>query len=300
MKRNLNTRAAGDLVSGGVLALGFAVLVGAGCSRSAEPSAAADGQAPGEAAEQPSLALVAGPPAVHGQRFSVGIDLAVPPGWHTYWVNPGETGMAPSFRWTLPDGVRFVGVQYPVPQRFEDEGIVSFGYEGRPRLLAAFEVDAAFGGQSVELALDADWMICKDLCLPVSSRATVLVPVAPEGSAGAADPLRAARSKLPVLAEGWRTSVVRTSAGFRLTVAPPEGLATGASDLTGAHVFATRLGALDAASPALLAQDGAAWSATLVPGPAAPKVGERFDAVVARPGVGNGWMIAASVEGSAP
>ena len=40
-----------------------------------------------------------------GERFTLALRLRLSPGWHTYWLNPGDSGMAPEFRWTLPEGM---------------------------------------------------------------------------------------------------------------------------------------------------------------------------------------------------
>jgi DsbC/DsbD-like thiol-disulfide interchange protein len=37
-----------------------------------------------------------------GTTFTAGIVLTMAPGWHTYWKNPGESGLATSIAWTAP------------------------------------------------------------------------------------------------------------------------------------------------------------------------------------------------------
>jgi len=57
-----------------------------------------------------------------GAPFTLAVELRTRPGWHTYWMNPGDSGLAPALRWQLPDGVRLTGVAFPVPERIEEEG----------------------------------------------------------------------------------------------------------------------------------------------------------------------------------
>ena len=33
-----------------------------------------------------------------------GLHFVLEPGWHTYWVNPGDAGTAPKLTWKLPAG----------------------------------------------------------------------------------------------------------------------------------------------------------------------------------------------------
>ncbi|NCZ97019.1 thiol:disulfide interchange protein, partial [bacterium] len=43
-------------------------------------------------------------PILPGQPFTVGLRFQPKPGWHIYWKNPGDSGMAPSVKWRLPQG----------------------------------------------------------------------------------------------------------------------------------------------------------------------------------------------------
>src|SRR4051812_7106861 len=40
-----------------------------------------------------------------GETIIAGVQLRMPPGWHTYWRNPGAAGGATKIQWTLPQGV---------------------------------------------------------------------------------------------------------------------------------------------------------------------------------------------------
>ena len=35
-------------------------------------------------------------------RFYLGVQLTHKPGWHTYWINPGDSGLPTTLNWTLP------------------------------------------------------------------------------------------------------------------------------------------------------------------------------------------------------
>ena len=41
-----------------------------------------------------------------GKPFHVGLRLQLAQGWHTYWRNPGDAGVAPDLQLSLPDGRR--------------------------------------------------------------------------------------------------------------------------------------------------------------------------------------------------
>ena len=46
------------------------------------------------------------------------IRLKVDPGWHTYWINPGEGGMKLGAEWKLPEGWSAGPLNWPVPIRW--------------------------------------------------------------------------------------------------------------------------------------------------------------------------------------
>jgi len=41
---------------------------------------------------------------VPGTTATVALRLAIEPGWHTYWRNPGESGLPTTLGWRLPQG----------------------------------------------------------------------------------------------------------------------------------------------------------------------------------------------------
>ena len=61
--------------------------------------------------------LVADAPAGVGpaKAVHVGLLLQHQPHWHTYWINPGDSGLATRLEWTLPPGVTAGETQWPIP-----------------------------------------------------------------------------------------------------------------------------------------------------------------------------------------
>src|ERR1700722_3147986 len=65
-----------------------------------------------------------------GKPFWLGVRLTIDPGWHVYWKNPGDAGLATRVKFTLPNGFSAGPLQFPTPHRFDQPGnIVAFGYE---------------------------------------------------------------------------------------------------------------------------------------------------------------------------
>ncbi len=72
-----------------------------------------------------------------GKAFHVGVKLKIAPGWHVYWVNPGDTGIATKINFNLPEGFTAGAVQYPIPERVDvTGGMVSYAYSDEVMLMA--------------------------------------------------------------------------------------------------------------------------------------------------------------------
>jgi DsbC/DsbD-like thiol-disulfide interchange protein len=114
-----------------------------------------------------------------GQAFSLGVHLEMKPGWHIYWHNPGEAGLATSVQLELPEGVTAGPLRWPAPTRFNQPGdILGYGYS-EPVLLGA-EVGlpgTLSGGSSVQVRAKVRWLSCEEVCIPGSATLELSLPV---------------------------------------------------------------------------------------------------------------------------
>jgi len=143
-----------------------------------------------------------------GEPFWVGLRLAMKPGWHTYWENPGDSGLATELAWTLPDGFHAGELVWPYPSRFEHAPYVSYGYVDEIVLLARVEPPSSLEpGADVSLMARADWTVCReDLCTPGGADLQLDLAVAGDGPKPNTlwtQHFAAARGHLPMQVEGW-------------------------------------------------------------------------------------------------
>jgi DsbC/DsbD-like thiol-disulfide interchange protein len=169
--------------------------------------------------------LVAEKDAVQpGQTLLVGFRLEMAPGWHTYWRNPGDAGLATKVRWTLPTGFAAGDLQWPRPRRFKTGPLVSYGYEKDVLLPVEIRVPAAVASSEVQLAAHLSWLECHEECLPGKADLSLRLPVRAAAIPGASAALfAAARRELPRREAGWRISASAGPNALELTVAPPRG-----------------------------------------------------------------------------
>ena len=156
-----------------------------------------------------------------GTDDPIAIDISPAPGWHVYWLDPGDSGYAPALTWHLPTGVTAGAVEFPVPTMMTLSGIASNIHVGRTILLSHLRVPSnAPIGAPLRVALDLDLLTCSaSMCVPQSlSLDTTLTP-----GDGHVDPIAqsifaAARAALPRAAAGPATYAVD---GKALTVSIP-------------------------------------------------------------------------------
>ncbi len=103
------------------------------------------------------------------QRFQKKIVLTVnhDAGWHTYWKNPGDSGLPSSFKFKLGDkAITPKDYEWPVPTKHLEEGdILTIGYEG----VQHFFFDNVDGNISADITV----LICKDVCIPGEAHLTL-------------------------------------------------------------------------------------------------------------------------------
>ena len=116
---------------------------------------------------------------VPGKTNTVAIRFELEEGWHTYWANPGDTGLPTEVTWNLPHGIEAGDLQWPAPLWIEYFDLVSYGYEDEVLLLVDLEVNESWAvEQSVDLAAEVNFLICKEACIPGSAKLELTLPVA--------------------------------------------------------------------------------------------------------------------------
>jgi DsbC/DsbD-like thiol-disulfide interchange protein len=117
-----------------------------------------------------------------GKPFRLALEIALEKGWYTYWINPGDAGLAPEISWDLPDGWRHSDVELPVPERFETMGMVSFGFTGSPVFLVTIEPPAHLSMDAAVIGANVRLLLCKEACISIADtlRLTLQAGKSPE------------------------------------------------------------------------------------------------------------------------
>jgi DsbC/DsbD-like thiol-disulfide interchange protein len=151
-----------------------------------------------------------------------GLHFVLDPGWHTYWVNPGDSGSTPKLTWKLPAGFQAGLISWPTPARLPVSQLMDYGYEKDATLLVPVRGTAsAPAAASAEISVQVNIVVCKDLCIPGKAQLSLTLPVSAAvraPSAANAAVFASARSRLPkAVPAAWAVRVADAKNEFVLT-----------------------------------------------------------------------------------
>src|SRR5260370_3966704 len=113
-----------------------------------------------------------------GRPLTIALRLAMERGWHTYWQNPGESGLPTTLNWKLPDGLSAGPIQWPPPRALPVGPLTNYGYEGEVLLLTdVVAVPDFLSGRTVTLNGRADWLVCNEISLPQAADLSLPPPL---------------------------------------------------------------------------------------------------------------------------
>ena len=160
---------------------------------------------------------------VPGKTTTVALRFAIDPGWHTYWRNPGESGLPTTLEWRLPPGYAAGDIEWPAPRALPAGPLMNYGYEGNVLHLVPLTVPAsAAPGTTATLAAHADWLVCKETCIPEGADLSLALPVAASAEPSRwHDAIAATRAALPgALPAGWQARASASGSIVTLTLTP--------------------------------------------------------------------------------
>jgi thiol:disulfide interchange protein len=227
-----------------------------------------------------------------GRAFWVALRQEITPGWHTYWMNPGDSGEPPRIEWTLPAGFTAGEIQWPPPERIAVGPAMSYGYSREVVLPIAVTAPRGLGPDArVTLRGQASWIVCEKTCVPEEAAIALTLPVTATSPAldprGA--PLIAAGRRAVPAPSPWPASFTATPERVTFAIAA-RGL--DAQRVSEAWFYPAHWGAIQHAAPQRWRIDDAGLTLDVARGPlpeavAGPLEGvlvmsERLDGSVAR------------------
>jgi thiol:disulfide interchange protein DsbD len=152
--------------------------------------------------------------AAPGSTITLGLVVDMDEGWHVYWNGRNDTGYPVTVELDLPEGWTRGPTLYPPPERhIAPGGIIDHIYEGRVTLLIPVTIPADAEPATAEITGTADWLVCREACIPGDAPVRATIAVTPDTAAAerTADTalIEASRRAMPVaLADSTLTAWV--------------------------------------------------------------------------------------------
>ncbi len=126
-----------------------------------------------------------------GSTVTVAITMTPQPGWHDYWINPGDAGTPLELEWNLPKGVIAGPIRAPVPKLLWVFGFANYVYEDRHAFLIDLTVPKDMvPGAKLPIGVQVNWSECTDkICVPGAAKLTLDMQVG-EGVISSQDQVR--------------------------------------------------------------------------------------------------------------
>ena len=116
-----------------------------------------------------------------GKTVWLGLQLTHQPDWHTYWRNPGDSGLPITVQWTLPEGISAGEIAWPLPKKIPIGNLANYGFDGTVLLPVPLTISQDFKpgltNNEIEVKLKANWLVCRKECIPEEGEFALKVPV---------------------------------------------------------------------------------------------------------------------------
>jgi thiol:disulfide interchange protein DsbD len=229
-----------------------------------------------------------------GRKVWLGLQISHQSEWHTYWKNPGDSGLPTTLKWTLPAGVQAGEIAWPTPKKFPLGDLANYGYEAVVLLPVPIQISQDWAGESLQVQLQANWLVCRRECIPQEGQFALQLPASGSIAMHAAA-FEAALAAQPRALEGGQIEVREQSLRLRLSSLPP---AVRGQKL---ELFAETAGIIETAAPWQQSWQGQEWSAVVPLSRMRSESPNRLPLVLASTGPGGGsWRIDAPVTGNWP
>ncbi|MBV7256978.1 thioredoxin family protein [Pacificimonas sp. WHA3] len=161
-----------------------------------------------------------------GGEITLGFRLTPDEGWHAYWTNPGDAGLAVEIEWDLPSGFSAAPLEFPTPHVIPFGPLITYGYNEGILVLSRIKIPSDLAqGQRVRIGGTANWIVCDDqTCVPESATVSTVLEVG-DGKKNPAttDRFEAARELLPDAVD-WPATLSVMDNKVRLSINLPDGI----------------------------------------------------------------------------
>ena len=156
-----------------------------------------------------------------GQTILLGLQLTHQAHWHTYWRNPGDSGLPTELTWKLPTGLTTKPLIWPVPKKIPIGTLANYGYEDSVMLVTPVLVEKSFKptDTTIDIQLRANWLVCKQECIPQEGDFQLTVPVVGASATASAEFQKALQLQAKSLTGAHAARIADDGRTLQLTLA---------------------------------------------------------------------------------
>lgn len=193
-----------------------------------------------------------------GKPLQTAIRMIHDPGWHSYWLNPGENGIKTTVEWKLPPGWKTGGLGYPEPARFLTSDLAGFGYAGTVMFAVAVTPPEDFTG-TARLTAVVSWLACgENGCVPGKAEIHLDLAAGDPKPTPESREIRTAFQRLPRPVEKPRLVVKDLGKTIVFSIESEPGAAL---DLDDREAFPATPDVMDPRKPVRFAKHAGQWTA---------------------------------------
>ncbi len=111
------------------------------------------------------------------ERIPLGLRITLPEGWKTYWRSPGDAGLPARIDWSGSTNLADAEIRWPIPERFSLFGLETFGYERE--VVLPIVARSVKPGDALKLDGNVDYLVCKEICVPITTALKLELPAGP-------------------------------------------------------------------------------------------------------------------------
>jgi thiol:disulfide interchange protein DsbD len=227
-----------------------------------------------------------------GKLLQAAVSIEYEPGWHGYWVNPGEGGMKTEVKWALPPGWTAGPLEFPVPHREMTGGLSCYGYAGKIIVPVHFSSSADAHGD-VEIQGKLSWLACSDKgCVPGDAELKVKLGKGAELPGADAELIHKACEALPASDKKVLVTVSEKDGQVKIGLT-----GVGHLNLEGAEIFPITEQALDSGAPILLKKSVDGFEASVKKNEYAKSRIEVLELIIAGPGLKKALLVSWNQKG---
>ena len=102
-----------------------------------------------------------------GTSFYLMLEFQLKKGWHTYWKNPGDSGLPLRMTWNAPKTITIKDPLWPAPEIQPLGGLTNYGYKDQAFVIIPVSASSSLvKNTEIPIHVSAKWLVCKETCIP--------------------------------------------------------------------------------------------------------------------------------------